>query len=355
MFQKRNLSALKNRTPLEQPESISNPSQDKTAASTTVKLSDRRPNRKLCAGSTRDTRPKSDISGDVGILDRSEEPKDDQRATSTYEIDTETTKDHRSILERNAEIGRQLLNNELEEGVYRGRGAYRPVMNIREGSISAAKYTGLYGPVRGSMTNVRTTLRIDYQPDVCKDYKETGYCGFGDSCKFLHDRSDYKSGWQLENEWEQEQSAKRQKLQAKLDRWQRKVEKNLADPEAASSGSGGDASCGEGSDSSCGSDSSSDDSDSESGTAERSHYARKLKACARKLDIPFACLACRKAWRESMNPIVTTCGHYFCESCAIRAYSRNMKCAKCGVAQDGILNPAQSVLKLLASLDEQTD
>lgn len=29
------------------------------------------------------------------------------------------------------------------------------------------------------------------QPDICKDYKETGFCGFGDSCKFLHDRSDY--------------------------------------------------------------------------------------------------------------------------------------------------------------------
>ncbi len=28
-----------------------------------------------------------------------------------------------------------------------------------------------------------------------------GYCGFGDSCKFLHDRSDYKHGWQLEREW----------------------------------------------------------------------------------------------------------------------------------------------------------
>ena len=28
-----------------------------------------------------------------------------------------------------------------------------------------------------------------------------GFCGFGDSCKFLHDRSDYKHGWQLEREW----------------------------------------------------------------------------------------------------------------------------------------------------------
>ncbi len=31
-----------------------------------------------------------------------------------------------------------------------------------------------------------------------------GYCGFGDSCKFLHDRSDYKHGWQLEQEWNEQ-------------------------------------------------------------------------------------------------------------------------------------------------------
>ncbi len=31
-----------------------------------------------------------------------------------------------------------------------------------------------------------------------------GYCGFGDSCKFLHDRSDYKHGWQLEREWNEQ-------------------------------------------------------------------------------------------------------------------------------------------------------
>ncbi len=26
---------------------------------------------------------------------------------------------------------------------------------------------------------LRTTVRWDYQPDICKDYKETGFCGFG--------------------------------------------------------------------------------------------------------------------------------------------------------------------------------
>merc|ERR1719310_974237 len=52
---------------------------------------------------------------------------------------------------------------------------------------------------------------MDYQPDVCKDYKQTGYCGYGDACIFLHDRGDYKAGWQLDQEWEEEQKKKRER------------------------------------------------------------------------------------------------------------------------------------------------
>ena len=49
---------------------------------------------------------------------------------------------------------------------------------------------------------------MDYKPDICKDFRDTGYCGYGDACKFLHDRSDYKSGWQLERDWEESQKKK---------------------------------------------------------------------------------------------------------------------------------------------------
>lgn len=49
------------------------------------------------------------------------------------------------------------------------------------------------------------TVRVDYAPDLCKDYLETGYCGFGDSCKFLHDRGDYKMGWQMGDSDQQQQ------------------------------------------------------------------------------------------------------------------------------------------------------
>ena len=35
--------------------------------------------------------------------------------------------------------------------------------------------------------------------------QETGTCGYGDNCIYIHDRTDYKHGWQLEADWEAEQ------------------------------------------------------------------------------------------------------------------------------------------------------
>jgi len=57
----------------------------------------------------------------------------------------------------------------------------------------------------------RNISRFDYQPDLCKDFFETGYCGYGDSCKFVHDRSETKPSWQLDMEFEAEQKEKRAK------------------------------------------------------------------------------------------------------------------------------------------------
>lgn len=39
-------------------------------------------------------------------------------------------------------VGKALISGELEEGVYRGMGAHRPVINRREGAVAAGKYTG---------------------------------------------------------------------------------------------------------------------------------------------------------------------------------------------------------------------
>lgn len=83
--------------------------------------------------------------------------------------------------------------------LYKGLNSYTDYKQgfRREHTIGSEKGGGAHGPLRASQ-HVRTTVRFDYQPDICKDYKETGYCGYGDACKFVHDRGDYKSGWELE-------------------------------------------------------------------------------------------------------------------------------------------------------------
>src|SRR5204863_4385999 len=98
-----------------------------------------------------------------------------------------------------------------------------------------------------------------------------GFCGFGDTCKFLHAREDYKQGWELDRDWEIKGKAGGTK----------KVAAQAVDES---------------------------DSDSE------------LE------NIPFACVICKGEYK---TPIVTKCGHYFCESCALKRYKKNASCAIC--------------------------
>ena len=146
------------------------------------------------------------------------------------------------------------------------------------------------GPVRAA-ANVRFSVRFDYQPDVCKDYKETGYCGFGDSCIFLHDRGDYKSGWQLDKEWEATKKAAAEEASAEL---------------AVTS-------------------------------VEEGHQE----------DLPFACYLCRE---EFSNPVMTKCKHYFCEKCFLLHYKKSSKCPICGLQTMGIFSPAK---ELMVRLEER--
>eukprot|EP01113_Clastostelium_recurvatum_P034263 TRINITY_DN4626_c0_g1_i4.p1 TRINITY_DN4626_c0_g1~~TRINITY_DN4626_c0_g1_i4.p1 ORF type:complete len:244 (+),score=33.40 TRINITY_DN4626_c0_g1_i4:51-782(+) len=95
------------------------------------------------------------------------------------------------------------------DGVYRGMSGYTSFVESKDTRQIKGLQGAKAGPVKGS-GHIRISSRFDYQPDLCKDYKETGYCGFGDSCKFMHDRGDYKSGWQLEREWDEDQRIKRE-------------------------------------------------------------------------------------------------------------------------------------------------
>jgi len=125
----------------------------------------------------------------------------DMGATATVEIDTATDRDDQAVFERAMAVNKE-LEGKADDKVYRGQANYTqyiakkdtPQGNASSGSVRR-------GPIRAP-SNIRSTVRWDYAPDICKDFKETGFCGFGDSCIFMHDRTDYKFGWQLEREME---------------------------------------------------------------------------------------------------------------------------------------------------------
>eukprot|EP00924_Labyrinthula_sp_SR-Ha-C_P002688 augustus_masked-scaffold_13-processed-gene-4.9-mRNA-1 protein AED:0.13 eAED:0.13 QI:0/-1/0/1/-1/1/1/0/225 len=144
------------------------------------------------------------------------------------------------------------------------------------------KKTSRYGP-RNAPSHIRVTSRFDYHPEICKDYKETGYCGYGDTCKFIHDRSDYKLGWEIEREWELEQ---RKKLKDKLSG--NNPEKTVVTEEV-------------------------------------------------KKDV---CFICKKDYQDK---VITKCGHHFCQECALNRFlkERNISCAVCGASTDGTFNKPQ--------------
>ncbi|MCO5584136.1 hypothetical protein L7F22_038058 [Adiantum nelumboides] len=135
----------------------------------------------------------------------------DSRATATLETETEFDKNAKSIRERVLKQADEALRGKKPQydKVYKGIHGYTDYKADfrREHTIAGEKAGGAHGPLRAS-AHIRWSVRFDYQPDICKDYKETGYCGYGDACKFMHDRGDYKSGWQMDREWEKKRKAK---------------------------------------------------------------------------------------------------------------------------------------------------
>lgn len=142
--------------------------------------------------------------------------------------------------------------------------------------------------------------RFDYQPDICKDYKETGFCGYGDSCKFMHDRGDYKAGWQIDKDWDAEQ--------------EKKKSEELALAKALEIGP-------------------------LDGTDVQEIEVDK------DADLATACPICH---RNFVDPVTTKCGHFFCESCALKQFSKSPKCFVCSSATLGVFNAAKDLKARLA-------
>ncbi|KAF2801546.1 uncharacterized protein BDZ99DRAFT_403196 [Mytilinidion resinicola] len=160
------------------------------------------------------------------------------------------------------------------------------------------------GPMKAP-TNIRTITVTDYAPDVCKDYKQTGFCGFGDNCKFLHAREDYAQGWKIDRDWEASTKGKKQSGTIVASRTAK-----------------------------IGSD---DEDEADSAILEK---------------IPFACIICKEPYK---SPVTTKCGHYFCQKCAFARYRKDPSCAACGASTSGIFNTAQTLHKLLDRKQKRED
>jgi len=218
-----------------------------------------------------------------------------------------------SQYERIRDIQKKIDAGELDEEVYRGMKAYRAYIPPDDGTkLAKRKVTDILGPQRVA-DNVRSTVQFDYQMDICKDFKESGYCGFGDSCKFLHDRSDYKSGWQLDSDWK---ASKRSLDKDNIDRFSRKAEKRQARLEQQRQDAierGLDPSLVV------------PESDSDTSSNDGGENSKAL------------CCVCHKKWSECKTPACTTiCGHFFCESCFLATSANTCKC--CGKPTQGIFN-----------------
>lgn len=139
----------------------------------------------------RDPEDQASVGGGLDELDyRADEAlttKGDAYATRSNDWDLESAPEPEKRVRLNED-------GEIDDGLYRGMNHYMPTINKTRETIDSKMKTA---PIRAT-ANIRTITLVDYQPDVCKDYKETGFCGYGDSCKFMHDRGDYLAGWQLD-------------------------------------------------------------------------------------------------------------------------------------------------------------
>ena len=118
----------------------------------------------------------------------------------------------------------------------------------------------------------KNPIDVDYNMSRCKDFHDAGYCSWGQSCIYAHDRTDYKRGWELDKEWEEKQKEMDKKgLQA---------------------------------------------------------YSQRKSNSEEEKDntVQIICGICDK---QAEDPVIAECKHIFCESCILKEFAKSKVCPVC--------------------------
>ncbi|KAI8866939.1 hypothetical protein GQ42DRAFT_111090, partial [Ramicandelaber brevisporus] len=135
--------------------------------------------------------------------------------------------------------------------------------------------------------HIRLSTRVDYEQNICKDFKLTGYCGYGDSCTFLHDRSTLKVNNKVNPEWESIKQTHRQARNIEV-------------------------------------------------------KSKETKAAAKAEIVSPECSICNNSYEF---PVALECGHVFCEECALANHRKTGKCFVCGKKSQGTFVDASELVK----------
>jgi len=182
LFKKRGNRNLRKR-PATPPPAASDPESGYTSTEDEGRRVKRRRKNAIVTASSNNA-PKSnteDLSTTTFAADRSAQIVATNDATKTSNWFDESSPDAKNLLGTTRPRPSVAATDiEQSDGIYKGAAGYKTFIQKNPDAPQRA-----VGPVKAP-TNIRTITVTDFAPDVCKDYKQTGFCGFGDSCKVSH-------------------------------------------------------------------------------------------------------------------------------------------------------------------------